>query len=78
MLTTIISLAPTTLIYTCVILLGLTCALILKILVWELSYYFAVKKFAASNKNAVMGPYFPFSGFMQYLLPSKDIDATIP
>jgi cytochrome P450 len=78
MLTTTISLAPTTLTYACVILLGLTCALILKIVVWELSYYFAMKKFAVSNKNAVMGPYFPFFGFMQYLLPSTDLDATTP
>jgi hypothetical protein len=78
MLTTIISLAPTALTYTFLVLLGLACALILKLLVWELSYYLALKKFAASNKKAVMGTYFPFSGFMHYLLPSSDNDSQIP
>ena len=78
MLTTIISLAPTALTYAFLVLLGLTCALILKLLVWELSYYLALKKFAASNKKAIMGPYFLFSGFMNYLLPSSDNDTLLP
>lgn len=47
MLSTMISVAWTTLTYGFWICLGLASALILKILVWELSYYYAMKKFAA-------------------------------
>jgi hypothetical protein len=62
MLSTIAYVAWTTLTYGFYISLGLACALILKILVWELSYYLAMKKFAGSNPNAAMGLYHPFLG----------------